>query len=78
MATASRINKRPKQVIKLPKSHDDWHRLMLGALDAAAKSQDRRQNAMRVALASGKTEQYLRKIGVICQADIQREFPPQA
>lgn len=77
MATTSRINKRPKQLIKLPQTHDDWHKLMLATLDAAAKSQDKRQNAMRVALASGQTEQYLRKIGVICLADIKRKFPPK-
>lgn len=72
---AIRLNKRPKSLITLPETHEDWHRLMLAALDVATKTSDPRLNGMRTALASGQTEQYLRKLGIICQADLQREFP---
>ena len=72
---AVRLNKRPKSIVTHPQSHDDWHRLMVAALDAATKANDPRVSAMRLALAKGQTEQHLRKLGIICLADLQREFP---
>lgn len=79
MATASRLapsrKGKLKPAIKLPVSHDDWHKLMLGALNAATAAQHPLENGLRAALANGQSEQYLRKHGIICPADIQRKFP---
>ena len=71
---ASRINKPRQSAVKLPQTHDDWHQLMMQALQLAEKVQDPRTNGLRAALAEGKSEAYLRKIGVICPADLKREF----
>ena len=75
---AVRYNKAPKSNIKMPRTHDDWHALMLQALSRAAKMGDRRLSGMQAALASGQTEAHLRKLGIICPADILREFPEKA
>jgi len=71
---ARRFNKPPKSSIKLPRTHDEWHALMLRALEQAAKVGDPRVKGLQAALSAGQSELHLRKLGIICLADIQREF----
>jgi len=70
-----RLNKPPKSSIKLPKTHDEWHSLMVKAMERASKTKDKRLNGMQAALTAGQTEAHLRKLGIICMADVLREFP---
>lgn len=41
----------------------------------AEQSQDRRLLGLRAALADGKTETALRRLGIIHEIDVEREFP---
>ena len=75
---AARFNRSPQTNIKPPKTHDDWHRLMVKAIERASKTKDKRLRGMQAAVAEGKTEAHLRKLGIICLADILREFPDLA
>jgi uncharacterized protein involved in propanediol utilization len=74
MAAARRLNKPPKSSVKVPKSHDEWHSLMIKALEKAMKVQDPRIKGMQAAASAGQAEAFLRKHHIICLADIQREF----
>jgi hypothetical protein len=64
-----------KPKINLPGSHDDWRALLQRAIRQGEKSNDRRVAGLRNALVTGDVEVHLRKLGIICQADIDREFP---
>ena len=72
---AARMHKAPKPRIKAPATHNDWHKLMVAAIQQAEKVQDKRANSLRLALAQNKAEQQLRKMHIICPADILRVFP---
>ncbi len=48
---------------------------MLKAIDQAERANDRRLPGLRKALADGKAEKHLRMLGIICEADLFREFP---
>lgn len=65
----------PKSTIRSAQSHDEWHKLIQSALHLAEKTKDPRANALREALAKNQAEQYLRRQGIICPADLLREFP---
>jgi hypothetical protein len=72
---APRLHNRPKTSIKMPGTHDEWHRLAVQALERAETLQDPRLNGLREAIGKGQSEPFLRKIGVVCQTDLHREFP---
>jgi hypothetical protein len=52
----------------------DWTRLLTAAIERAEKTNDPRLVALKAATTSGKTIETLKKYGIICEADIQREF----
>jgi len=68
-------NKPEQRKISAPVRREEWKVLMQKAIQRAEKTQDRRLQGLRHALASNSTEAYLKKLGVIHEADIEREFP---
>lgn len=53
----------------------DWERLAGRAIAKAELLQDSRAQAIRNALASGNAAKMLKSLGIIGEADLQREFP---
>ncbi len=56
----------------------EWERLLKRALEQAEKAQDRRVGALRAALSQGRAAEVLKRMGIIGENDIDREFPVQA
>jgi hypothetical protein len=52
-----------------------WEQLLRKAILRAEKAQDRRLEGLKKALQDRRSELLLRKMGVICEADLDREFP---
>jgi hypothetical protein len=63
---------------KSPRDLHGWIQLAQTAIARAEKTQDRRLTRLRDALSSGKAEGTLRQMGIICEADVIREFPVPA
>ena len=61
-----------KSPIQMP---TNWHTFMLKVIDKAERTTDRRLPGLRKALVEGQAEKHLRLMGIICEADISREFP---
>lgn len=56
----------------------EWIRLAQKALQAANTVKDvRRAGIIQAALQKGNPSQALKKLGIICETDIQREFGPK-
>jgi hypothetical protein len=66
---------KPQRKIQAPDRKVDWHRLMQQVIRRAEQLGDRQLEGLRRALADGKAEQTLRRMGVIHSVDIDREFP---
>ena len=52
-----------------------WRALLERTIERASECGDRRLTGLQKALETGKAEATLRAMGVICEADVQREFP---
>lgn len=65
---------KPKRVLA-PTRRDDWKQLLRKAITRAEASKDRRLAGLRHALVKGQAEQHLRRMGIIAERDIEREFP---
>ena len=72
MATRLYQAKRPQ---KAPTKQTEWARLMQRAIGRAEKAKDRRLAGLRKAQADGKSEALLRRLGIISEEDLSREFP---
>lgn len=72
-----KTRKQPEKssTIKIPTSLYDWNALMLRVIERAEKSQDARLPGLRAAHAEGRVEAHLRKMGIISEVDMGREFP---
>lgn len=57
-----------------PTDRQAWQNLMLAALKRAEQV-GQNTNSMQVAYVRGQSEQALRKLGIICQADLDRLYP---
>ncbi len=73
---ATRLQETKKPGIRLPANPYEWKQLMHKALDKAVQNNDPRAAGLRKALESGQAERHLRLMGIVCQADIDREFRP--
>lgn len=76
MARTRLINPLPKKrgVLTLP----EWVRLAQRALQAAEKAGDtRRARILQGALREGNPSKTLKRLGIVCETDIQREFGPK-
>ena len=58
-----------------PSTPQDWDKLMRRVMARAAYVKDRRLAGMQGIISSGKSQVYLRKMGIICENDILRVFP---
>jgi len=59
----------------MPTRQEDWKQLLHKAIAQAESIKDRRLNGLRHALINNQAEKYLRKLGIIHEGDIKREFP---
>lgn len=78
MATRLYNQAETKKARKAPMKQTEWVRLMQRTIAQADKIGDRRAYGLRKALADGKTEPMLRRLGIISEADLRREFPEKA
>lgn len=74
--------KKPRQLNNKPprrdaKSPSQWQQLLRKVIFAAERAKDPRLESLRKALPTGRAEQVLRRMSIICEADIAREFPAQ-
>lgn len=60
--------------IQAPERKSDWQQLLKRAIQRAEASGDRRLEGLKRAMSDGKAEAHLRRIGVIHDVDIDREF----
>ena len=60
---------------KNPSDLYGWVKLAQLAIARAEKIKDRRLEGLRASLTNGKVEKTLRQLGIICEADVEREFP---
>lgn len=64
-----------KPTIQAPERKVDWQRLMRAAIARAEQIGSPQVHGLRKALADGQSEAFLRRLGVIHEGDIDREFP---
>lgn len=69
----TRLLKSPTK--RAPKDRTAWMRLAKQAIERAKAAGDRREHSIRLAVQKGQVEQLLRGWAIICEADLQREFP---
>lgn len=69
-----RIDK-AKPPVREPTTPAEWTALMLAAIRRAEKLQHSALPGLKKALTEGKSEAYLRRMGVIHIGDIERELP---
>jgi len=60
---------------KKTQSPQDWDQLARQALQMADLNQDPRAQAIRTAIQQGRTVEMLKRLGIIGDQDIRREFP---
>lgn len=65
----------PVRKSRAPKDPAAWIRLAQQAVIQAHKVRDKREHSIRQAMGQGQAEKLLRTLGIICEADILREFP---
>jgi hypothetical protein len=72
----SRVAKPVKKTAaaQLPKTKQDWNRFMRRVISRAEAVGDRRLPGLKQALAQDRSETLLRKLSLVSQADIDREF----
>lgn len=58
-----------------PVGQSQWNQLLRRAISAAELAKDPRLTALRQAMMANTAEKTLRRMSVICDADLQREFP---
>lgn len=66
---------KPKSKRREPNSPQDWARLMRSVLDRAKKLRDRRVPGLEEAVRKGQARQTLKRMSIICEVDVLREFP---
>lgn len=65
----------PKPAIQAPKTAAEWQHLMTATLSRATETQSKLLPGLRDAHAKGRSETYLRRLGIIHQNDLDRLFP---
>jgi hypothetical protein len=59
----------------IPKTPHEWDNLMRKVMARAAEVQDRRLQGLQGVISRGETAKFLKRLGIICENDILREFP---
>lgn len=62
---------------RMPKTPFEWENLMRQVMARARDQRDRRHEGLKGVIERGEAAKVLRRMGIICEADIQREFPDQ-
>ena len=65
----------PDPTPKAAQGQNQWVQLLKRAIARAQTKGDQRLDALRQALQTGTAEKVLRRMSIICDADIDREFP---
>lgn len=68
-------NQPPAKRIQAPDRREDWKQLLVKAIQRAETSGDRRLEGLKRALVDGQAERHLRRLGIIHDVDLSREFP---
>ena len=63
------------RAVQAPTLKVEWQKLLRTAIARAEQAGDRRVHGLRQALADGESEAALRRISVIHEGDLDREFP---
>jgi hypothetical protein len=63
------------QTVKMVSSPADWERLARQAIAQAELAGDSRAQAIRNAIQAGVADKVLKRMGIIGETDIRREFP---
>lgn len=73
----TRMRQRPgtEKTSRLPKTPFEWDNLMRKVLARAKEQGDRRHQGLTGAIERGQSATVLRRMGIISEADILREFP---
>lgn len=58
-----------------PQGPQDWSQLMSTVIQRAQALQDPRLQGLQEAMTLGKAEQALRRMGILTEVDLLREFP---
>lgn len=58
-----------------PKTPHEWDALMRRVMARATEVKDRRLQGFQGVISRGETARFLKKMGIICENDIRREFP---
>jgi len=66
---------KPKPKPREPDTPQGWVRLMRRVLARAKKLRDRRVPGLEEAVRKGQIRQALKRMSIICEPDILREFP---
>lgn len=56
-------------------SPSGWENLMSRVIERATRLEDRRLEGLKHASSTGSSESFLRRLGIICEADLDREMP---
>lgn len=66
---------RPTKPKREPTTSREWQKLMLKVIERATKLKDPRVQALKNAISEARTAQVLKRMRIICDNDILREFP---
>jgi len=66
---------KPKRQIQAPNRKEGWKQLLRQAIQQAEKAKDPRIEGLKQAFIKDDAERYLRKLGIIHEGDLNREFP---
>lgn len=74
---ASRIFNQPPPTtpVVTPANHVGWNDLIRQVIERAELRGDRRLSGLRKSLTDGRAEAHLRRLGIISETDLHREFP---
>lgn len=74
--TRTRAFKQAAQpVVQTPKNHNEWKALLNQVIDRAERMGHRQLPGLRAAMTENRAETHLRRLGIISQNDLDREFP---
>ena len=62
-------------VTKKPVTPREWDDLLRKVMARATQVQDRRLQGLQGVIPKGESQKLLRKLGIVCENDILREFP---
>lgn len=65
----------PKPRIQTPNRREGWNQLLRTTITRAELTGDRRLEGLKRALVDGTAEKHLRRLGIIHDVDLTREFP---